>query len=146
MYMKGKTEDDASELARRIFPETKGLRDAEASKNAGYPIYRSRDPESNAYICDLHDRLELNYDDGRSENIWIEDRREKGVAVTVGMYRERPVFGEVTVREVKEIKFCYAYGLVAKTLDDGRPGIEITLANDDVASFGAENIAYVKFG
>ena len=114
-------------------------------KNAGYPIHRSCDPESGAYICDLNDRLELNYDDGRSENIWIEDRGGKGAAVIVGMYEDRTVFGEVKVREVKEIDYCYACGLVAKTLDDGRPGIEITLTDGEVASFGVENIAYVRF-
>ena len=145
MHMKVKTELDAWKLAKRIFPGDYEL-DPESRNSAGYPIFRSTRPGSNARICDLYDRLELNYDDGRSENIWIEERREKGAAVTVGMYKNRTVFGEVKVREVMELDCEYAYGLVAKVLDDGRPGIEITLANGEVASFGTENVAYVRFG
>lgn len=81
--------------------------------------------------------------------IWTqekEDRREKGAAVTIGMYRNRTVFGKVKVREVMELDCEYAYGLVAKTLDDGRPGIELTMSDGEKASFGAENVAYVRFG
>jgi hypothetical protein len=145
MYMKVKTEIDAWKLANRLFPGDYEL-DPESKNSAGYPIFRSIEPGSNASICDLYDRLELNYDDGRSENIWIEDRREKGAAVTVGMYRDRTVFGKVKVREVMELDCERAYGLVVKELDDGRQGIEITLANGEIASFGNENVAYVRFG
>ncbi|MCI8276288.1 MAG: hypothetical protein HFI66_11920 [Lachnospiraceae bacterium] len=143
--MKVKTEIDAWKLANRLFPGDYEL-DPESKNSAGYPIFRSIEPGSNASICDLYDRLELNYDDGRSENIWIEDRREKGAAVTVGMYRDRTVFGKVKVREVMELDCERAYGLVVKELDDGRQGIEITLANGEIASFGNENVAYVRFG
>lgn len=144
MYMKVKTEIDAWKLANRLFPGDYEL-DPESKNSAGYPIFRSIEPGSNASICDLYDRLELNYDDGRSENIWIEDRREKGAAVTVGIYKERIIFGEVKVQEVKETHYSLIQGMVAKVLDDGRPGIEITLANGEVASFGMENVAYVRF-
>lgn len=148
MYMKVKTEADAWELAKRIFPETHELRDVESSKNAGYPIYWSTDPKSNAHISNLNDRLELNYDDGHSENIWIEDRmpqKPEAPDVTVGMYQERTVFGEVMVRDVREIHYDMALGLVTKRLDDGDLGIEITLADGGIASFRTQNVAYVRF-
>ena len=149
MYIKVKTKADACELARRICPEMLDLRVMEEeSKKAGYPIYKSRVPGSGAYICDRNDRLELNYDDGHTDNIWIEDwmpQKPEAADVTVGMYKDRVVFGEVKVRDVEEINYCYACGLVAKTLDDGRPGIEITLADGEVASLGVENVAYVRF-
>ncbi len=145
MYMKVKTEADAWELARRLMPEISERKSAPSSMGAGYPVYRSTTPGSNASVCELHDRLELNYDDGHSENIWIEDRREKGAAVTVGTYRERSVFGEVMVRDVREIHYDMALGLVTKRLDDGDLGIEITLADGGIASFRTPNVAYVRF-
>lgn len=144
MYVKAKTVSDAWELASWLFPWDYEL-DPESQSSAGYPIYRSTRPGSNARICDLNDRLELNYDDGRSENIWIEDRLPRQVDAVVGMYKERTVFGEVTVQDVEEILYSLVQGLVTKTLDDGRPGIEITLADGEIASFGVENVAYVRF-
>lgn len=47
------------------------LKDYEASKNAGYPIYRS-DKEYYNYICNLEDRLEINMPNGETVNIWVE--------------------------------------------------------------------------
>lgn len=49
----------------------KGLSlDNEASKRAGYKIYSSEDRDT--YICDLETRLEINFKDGTSKNIWID--------------------------------------------------------------------------
>lgn len=144
MYMKVKTEADAWELANRIFPGDYE-HDPESLSLAGYPIHKSTQPGSNARICDLNNRLQLTYDNGHLENIWIEERLPKGTAATVGIYKERIIFGEVTVQEVKEIHYDLIQGLVAKTLDDGRPGIEITLENGETASFGNENVAYIRF-
>lgn len=150
MYMKVKTVADAWELAKRIFPGAwERLRDVAASEKAGYPIYRSTDPASNAYICDLDACLDLmNYDDGHTDSIWIEDRmpqKPEAADVTVGMYKDRTVLGEVKVREVVEVPYYMALGLIAKVLDDGRPGIELTMSDGEKASFGAENVAYVRF-
>lgn len=144
MYMKVKTEADAWELANRIFPGDYE-HNPESLSSAGYPIYKSTRPGSNARICDLSNRLELTYDNGHSENIWIEERLPKGTAVTVGIYKERIIFGEVTVQEVKEIHYDLIQGMVTKTLDDGREGIELTLEDGSTASFGNENVAYVRF-
>lgn len=38
------------------------------SDEAGYPIYTC---ESGAYVCDLEDRIEVNFANGLSKNIWI---------------------------------------------------------------------------
>lgn len=38
------------------------------SDRAGYPIYTC---ESGAYVCDLEDRLEINFANGLTKNIWI---------------------------------------------------------------------------
>lgn len=45
--------------------------DREASKNAGYKVYRSTNTYYD-YVCDLETRLEVNYANGKSENIWID--------------------------------------------------------------------------
>ena len=46
--------------------------DEEASSKAGYNIWRSIS-KYNDYICELGDRLEINYANGKSENIWIDN-------------------------------------------------------------------------
>lgn len=38
------------------------------SNRAGYPIYTC---ESGAYVCDLGDRIEINFANGFTKNIWI---------------------------------------------------------------------------
>lgn len=60
---------NAWEEVNRIFPYSCSI-DHESSQRAGYPIYRADDPEIHAYICNLGDRLELNFPDGTSRNIW----------------------------------------------------------------------------
>lgn len=49
--------------------------DVEASKNAGYPIYRSTSNYYD-YICYLGDRLEVNLG-GKSFNIWVVKKEAK---------------------------------------------------------------------
>lgn len=144
--MQVKTVKDAWDLANRLFPTDYEL-DEQASKNAGYSIYTSTGEGVNAWISSLNDRLELNHPDGRSENIWIEELQPKDTVAIVGVYGERTVFGEVKVNEVREITYHYVQGIVNKTLDDGRFGVEITTKDpvDSVTSFGCENVAYIRF-
>ncbi len=134
--------DDAWNLASRLFP-TDYEKDEERSANAGYGIYYSTALGVDAWISDLGNRLELNYPNGLSENIWIEEKPD--VLAIVGVYHEDKIFGDVSVKKVKEITYRGIQGLVNKVLDDGRMGIEITLADDGIASFGCENVAYVRF-
>lgn len=61
---------EAWELASRLFP-TDYEKDEDRSSRAGYPIYYSTAEGMNAWISDLNNRLELNYSNGESENIWI---------------------------------------------------------------------------
>ena len=63
---------EAWELANKLFP-TDYKKDEERSSRAGYPIYHSTADGVNAWISDLGNRLELNYSNGESENIWIEE-------------------------------------------------------------------------
>lgn len=45
----------------------------ESSLRAGYSIYRpvGRPDLGRTYMCDLHDRLEINLQNGDTVNIWI---------------------------------------------------------------------------
>lgn len=43
--------------------------DKEVSKRVGYKIYSSEDGKT--YVCDLETRLEINFNDGSSKNIWF---------------------------------------------------------------------------
>lgn len=139
--MKVDSKKAAWDLANRLFP-TDYEKDELGTKNAGYPIYKSTNSEMNAWISDLGDRLELNYPNGKSENIWIETSAD--IVAFVGLYFDETVFGEVKVRKVKEVVYHRVSGMVNKMLDDGRFGIEISFGNNDVASFGCENVAYVR--
>lgn len=67
--MKAKNLCEAWTMAAEIFP-TDYTKDEQSSENAGYPIYRST-TRHYCYICELGDRLEINLDDGRTVNIWI---------------------------------------------------------------------------
>lgn len=73
--LKVDTKKSAWELANRLFPTDYEL-DGDRSRNAGYMIYYTTNPEMNAWISDLGDRLELNYPNGSSENIWIESQND----------------------------------------------------------------------
>lgn len=70
--MKAKTRKAAWEIADELFPEGY-TRDARRSDGAGYDTYTSN-VNYYAYICDLGDRLELNFADGKTVNVWIEMR------------------------------------------------------------------------
>lgn len=131
----------AWDLAGRLFP-TDYEKDEPGTKKAGYPIYKSTNPEVNAWISDLGDRLELNYPNGNSENIWIETNAD--IVAFVGMYFDETVFGEVKVKKIKEVAYHRVLGIVNKTLDDGRFGVEISFGNNDTATFGCDNVAYMR--
>lgn len=141
--MKVSTVKEAWELARRLFPSDYEL-DSSSIERAGYKVYKSTAEGSNARICDLNDRLELNYDNGLSENIWIEEQMVEDNIAIVGMYVERSIFGDVRVKDVKEIPYHHVLGMVNKTLDDGRPGIEIAMLEGGTASFGHDTLAYIR--
>lgn len=57
-------------IADELFPGDYA-KDEKSSERAGYPIYRATGEDSRAYICDLGNGLEINYDDGSSQRITI---------------------------------------------------------------------------
>ena len=58
-------------IVNELFPGDY-IRDDNSSERAGYPIYRATSEGSRAYICDLNSALEINYDDGSSQRIYID--------------------------------------------------------------------------
>lgn len=62
---------EAWEIVDKMFP-TDYIKDERSSENAGYDVYRSTvDGGFYNYICDLGNRLEVNFDDGKTINVWI---------------------------------------------------------------------------
>lgn len=59
--------NSALEIAHQLLDEVFN-HDSFKSERAGYPIYTC---ESGAYVCDLEDRIEINFANGLSKNIWI---------------------------------------------------------------------------
>lgn len=64
-----KTEFQAWEAVAALFP-TEYKKDEEASKRAGYPVYRSIENHYD-YFCMLGDRIEVNFSNGKTVNVWI---------------------------------------------------------------------------
>ena len=70
--MKVTNKQDAWRKADELF-HTDYAKDESKSIRAGYDIYTSTADGCNDYICDLGDRLEINYyETGETVNIWIE--------------------------------------------------------------------------
>lgn len=141
--IKVKNLEEAWKLLDRLYPNS---RFEEDSKIKGtYFCLNTLAPV--AYVCDLNARLEINLDNGSSYNIWIEDAEEtqaKYIVAIVGVISKSKVFSNVTINEVKEIKYSGVVGFTYEALEDGRAGIVIHLANDETASFHANSIAYIK--
>ena len=145
MAVKVQSRMEAWSIVNRLCP-IPGEKNEKRSEKAGCPVYRSENYcGEKVWIYAMEDRMKLCWDNGMTDIISF-GTDAGGTAITVGMYVDRTVFGEAKIREVKEIPYVGALGLVYKTLDDGRPGIEISLENGTVANFGCENVAYIKFG
>ena len=143
--MKVQSRDDAWRLAARLFP-TDYVKDERGSKNAGYPIYQSTAEGRNCWISDLGNRLELNYDNGKSENIWIEECEAKHFpSVIVGIYTERPVFGNVKVMAVEEIQIDNCEGFVLRDKYDKGVNYEFTISGVGTKLIPQNDVAYIRF-
>lgn len=66
--------DEAWYVAVAILPGT-WVEDKDKSDRAGYPILVS-DEHPNSYICSLSDRLEVNFNDGSTKNIWLRSAKK----------------------------------------------------------------------
>ena len=83
-----KTSFEAWEAVTALFP-TEYKKDEEASKRAGYPIYRSTVNHYD-YFCMLGDRIEVNFSNGKTVNVWIksEPKPEKREVKTEAELKE----------------------------------------------------------
>lgn len=63
---------DAMEMAKACMGDI--YRDANDSERAGYDIWRTY--QHGHWLSDLGDRLEMNFDDGETVNIWIDELRD----------------------------------------------------------------------
>ena len=72
--MKVKSKQEAWRKADEIF-STDYTKDDIRSNRAGYDIYRSTAAGVNAWISDLGDRLEVNMENGKTVNIWIDEEQ-----------------------------------------------------------------------
>lgn len=67
-----KSEFDAWEWIKEMFPDIEWKFDKESSERAGYKTYRDTNEFYN-YICMLNDRVEVNLKEGNQTiNLWIE--------------------------------------------------------------------------
>ena len=74
--MTAKNMNEAWNMVNELFP-TDYYENTAKTANAGYPIYDSTLGDDTGYICDLGSRLEINFADGRTLNIWIEEEAEE---------------------------------------------------------------------
>lgn len=78
-----KSIQEAWDEVNKIFPYDYE-KDETASKNAGYPVYYSTASDhQNNWISDLGNRLEVNFEDGKSVNVWVNSEEYHHFEVTV---------------------------------------------------------------
>ena len=124
---------DAWKTADEIFP-TDYIKDEAKSVAAGYDIYTSTALGCNDYICDLGDRLEINYyETGKTVNIWIEEEpqfEEYQIADALKVIDEAiyqiddnilPKLQEATGIDEARKKLYEAYAEIAKILKSQHP-------------------------
>lgn len=77
-----KSIQEAWDEVNKIFPYDYEKNET-ASKNAGYPVYYSTASDhQNNWISDLGNRLEVNFEDGRSVNVWVDSEEYHHFEVT----------------------------------------------------------------
>ena len=124
---------DAWEKADELFP-TDYVKDEAKSSRAGYDIYTSTADGCNDYICDLGDRLEINYcETGKTVNIWIEEEpqfEEYQIADALKVINEAiyqiddnilPTLQAATGIDEARKKLYGAYAEIAKILKSQHP-------------------------
>lgn len=132
-------------IADELFPGDYA-KDEKSSERAGYPIYRATTEGSRAYICDLGDGLEINYDDGSTCCICINAtalEAERQQAEQVDNLRDRLAWYQSELdketRQRKEAeeaaqKAEEARGLAQGELEDAREALaDMEAERDDLA-------------
>lgn len=100
-----KTEFQAWEAVAALFP-TEYKKDEEASKRAGYTIYRST-VNYYDYFCMLGDRIEVNFSNGKTVNVWIKPDPKPEVRA----YK--------TEAELREMAEAISEEIVIRTIENG---------------------------
>lgn len=67
---------DAWKIVDAVFPADYA-KDEKSSAKAGYPVYRAARGDKDAWISDLGNRLEVNYGDGNTLNIWVIEQEKE---------------------------------------------------------------------
>lgn len=134
--MKAKNTAEAWTMANEIFP-TDYMKDSSRSEAAGYDIYFTTAAGKNAWISDLNDRLELNMDDGRTINIWSENKvtcteyelADALRAIDDAIYHIEDEIGtrlqKATGIDAAKKMLWEAYGKLGEILKEQHPGSEL---------------------
>lgn len=110
-------------IADELFPGDYA-KDEQSSERAGYPIYRATTEGSRAYICDLNSGLEINYDDGSSQRIYIDrdalkaEHQQAEQAEALAREIEKRKAAEETARKADE-----ARALAQGEIEDAREAL-----------------------
>lgn len=100
-----KTEYQAWEAVTAFFP-AEYKKDEESSARAGYPVYRSIENHYD-YFCMLGDRIEVNFSNGKTVNVWIKPDQKPEVR------QHKPE------AELKEIAEGISQEVVIRTYENG---------------------------
>lgn len=120
-------------------------KDENSTEREGYAVYRNVDDPA-FYICDLNERLKLNYANGKIENCWIDkyaNIRFFVEAVQTGFVREFEYHDEL----IQEIRFWWSGGV---KFDNGiedkiEKTIEYLLSIDDYSTMVEFEYSGLKF-
>ena len=134
--MKVRSKKEAWSKADVIFP-TDYIKDESLSEVAGYDIYYSTAKSVKAWISDLGNRLEVNLENGKTINIWIEEEpkfNEYQISdalsiIDTAIYniddKVDSKLSEVTgIKEARD-KLYGAYKVIAKILKEQHPESKI---------------------
>lgn len=134
---------EAWKIANQLFP-TDYILDAEKSNGAGYPIYVSTADGYNGWISDLNTRLELNFADGTSKNIWIVEK-PKTRTMTASMKYELLFSVDNAISDALEflVNECYnvtGHEMIIDRLDAVR-GIVLMMQENEKQQMKKDRIA-----
>lgn len=124
---------DAMEMAKACMGDI--YRDANDSERAGYDIWRTY--QRGHWLSDLGDRLEINFDDGETVNIWIDELRDIAEyqvedaleVISDCIYRiddnvSHNIMKRTGIDKARELLYG-AYKELSNILDDKFPGSEL---------------------
>lgn len=133
--------NEAWAKVNEIFPSDYN-EDVAASERAGYKIYRSSINHYD-YICVLGDRLEVNFADGSTVNIWVEAEEVEEVK-TVEVEEKKSEARE----NKKVVTVCFDFGSIADvsvTLREGKTFEEcLRMRSERIEEYLNDNGEWVK--